>query len=96
LSLRRILSTNWSATAGAGRDHSQYGRACYRDAQADIAELTERWHDAGYLPADADTKAVAATIFTLMHGLIVMHHLVDDVPSRRPAARGISARRSHR
>src|SRR6202035_1437706 len=35
----------------------------------------------GHIPADANTKAVAATIFSLMHGLIVMHHLVEDVPA---------------
>ena len=34
----------------------------------------------GYIPPHADTNAVAATLFSLMHGLIVMHHLVDDVP----------------
>jgi AcrR family transcriptional regulator len=64
-------------------------RACYRDAQADVVELTERWRDAGRIPLDADTKAIAATIFTLMHGLIVMHHLVDDVPADA-LVRGVS------
>jgi hypothetical protein len=29
----------------------------------------------------ADTNAVAANPFSLMHGLIVMHHIVDDVPA---------------
>jgi hypothetical protein len=43
--------------------------------------LTARWRDAGYLPPNSDTNAAAATLFTLMHGLIVMHHLVDDVPA---------------
>src|SRR5271168_1662155 len=50
------------------------------DALDHIVELATRWRDAGHIPADADTKAVAATIFSLMHGLIVMHHLVEDVP----------------
>jgi hypothetical protein len=57
----------------------EHARASYREAQADIVELAARWRDAGYIPADADTNAVAATLFSLMHGLIVMHHLVDDV-----------------
>ena len=35
----------------------------------------------GTIPPNSDTNAVAATLFSLMHGLIVMHHLVDDVPS---------------
>jgi len=45
------------------------------------AELARRWRDAGYIPPNSDTNAVAATLFSLMHGLIVMHHLVDDVPA---------------
>jgi len=43
--------------------------------------LTGRWRVAGYVPPNADTNAVAATLFTVMHGLIVMHHLVDDIPA---------------
>ena len=35
----------------------------------------------GYLPPDADTEAVAATLLSLMLGMIVMHHVVDDVPA---------------
>ena len=38
----------------------------------------------------ADTKAVAATVLSLMHGLIVMHHLVDDV-SADALLRGVSS-----
>jgi hypothetical protein len=40
-----------------------------------------RWRDEGYIPPNADTNAVAANLFSLMHGLIVMHHNVDDVPA---------------
>ncbi|MDT5127724.1 MAG: hypothetical protein QOH54_3368, partial [Mycobacterium sp.] len=46
-----------------------------------IAELAGRWRDEGHIPPNSDTNAVAATLFSLMHGLIVMHHLVDDVPA---------------
>ena len=49
-----------------------------------------RSDDVGYIPADADTNAVAATLFSLMHGLIVMHHLVDDVGADT-LLRGLSA-----
>jgi AcrR family transcriptional regulator len=54
-------------------------RRLYLDTLDHIAELAARWRDAGYIPADADTRAVAATLFSLMHGLIVMHHLITDV-----------------
>jgi AcrR family transcriptional regulator len=56
-------------------------RQLYVDALEQIAELARRWRDNGYLPADADTDAVAATLFSIMQGLIVMHHIVDDVPA---------------
>jgi AcrR family transcriptional regulator len=59
----------------------EHARASYRDALDNIAELAARWRDAGYIPPGADTKAVAATVFSLMHGMLVMHHLVDDVPA---------------
>jgi AcrR family transcriptional regulator len=76
--MTRVALQTW---AEALRDPvlHEYARASYREAQADIVELAARWRDAGYIPADADTNAVAATLFSLMHGLIVMHHLVDDV-----------------
>ena len=76
--MTRVALQTW---AEALRDPvlHEHARASYREAQADIIELAARWRDAGYIPADADTNAVAATLFSLMHGLIVMHHLVDDV-----------------
>jgi hypothetical protein len=46
-----------------------------------IGELAGRWRGEGYIPPNADTNAVAANVFSLMHGLIVMHHIVDDVPA---------------
>jgi AcrR family transcriptional regulator len=54
-------------------------RQLYVDALEHIVELARRWRDNGYLPPDADTKAVAVSLFSIMHGLIVMHHVVDDV-----------------
>jgi hypothetical protein len=33
-----------------------------------IAELAQRWRDKGHLPPEADTKAVAATVLSIMHG----------------------------
>jgi len=56
-------------------------RALYLETLDHIAELARRWRDLGYIPPNSDTNAVAATLFSLMHGLIVMHHLVDDVPA---------------
>jgi AcrR family transcriptional regulator len=87
--MTRVALQTW---AEALRDPvlHEHARASYREAQADIIELAARWRDAGYIPADADTNAVAATLFSLMHGLIVMHHLVDDIGADT-LLRGLSA-----
>lgn len=53
----------------------------YVGALERIAELADRWRDKGHLPADADTETVAATLLSIMLGLIVMHHVVKDVPA---------------
>jgi len=76
--MSRVALQTW---AEALRDPAlhEHARASYRDALGHVGDLATRWRDAGQIPADADTKAVAATVFTLMPGLIVMHHLVGDV-----------------
>src|SRR6201998_4089233 len=78
--MTRVALQTW---AEALRDPvlHEHARASYREAQAHITALTGRWRDAGYLPPNSDTNAAAATLFTLMHGLIAIHHLVDDVPA---------------
>ncbi|NUO57460.1 MAG: TetR/AcrR family transcriptional regulator [Hamadaea sp.] len=55
-------------------------RELYAGTHAHITELATRWRDEGHLPPDADPHATASAVFTLMHGLIVCHHLVADVP----------------
>jgi AcrR family transcriptional regulator len=76
--MTRIALQTW---AEALRDDSLHERArgLYLEILDCIAELAGRWRDGGYLPAYADTTAVAASLFSLMHGLIVMHHLVRDL-----------------
>jgi AcrR family transcriptional regulator len=76
--MTRLAVQTW---AEALRDPVLHHRArqLYRDALDHIGELVQRWRDNGYLPPDADTEAVAATLLSIMFGLIVMHHVVDDV-----------------
>jgi AcrR family transcriptional regulator len=76
--MTRVALQTW---AEALRDPVLHHRArqLYVDTLEHIAELARRWRDNGYLPPDADTEAVAATLLSIMHGLIVMHHVVDDV-----------------
>jgi AcrR family transcriptional regulator len=78
--MTRLALQTW---AEALRDPVLHHRArqLYVDTLEHITELARRWRDNAYLPADADTEAVAAALFSIMHGLIVMHHLVDDIPA---------------
>jgi hypothetical protein len=78
--LTRIALQTW---AEAPRDPVLHERVrqLYGGTLEHIAELAQRWRHSGYLPPEADTKAVAATLLSIMHGLIVMHHVVDDVPA---------------
>src|SRR6195256_3737370 len=78
--MTRLALQTW---AEALRDPGLHKRArvLYLDTLDPSAELAGRWRDEGYIPPNSDTTAVAATLFSLMHGLIVMHHLVDDVPA---------------
>lgn len=75
-----IALQTWAETL---RDPVLHHRArqLYVDALEHIGELAQRWQEKGHLPPDADTKAVAATVLSIMYGLVVMHHVVDDVPA---------------
>jgi AcrR family transcriptional regulator len=78
--MTRIALQTW---AEALRDLllQKRARSLYRETLDHINELADHWRADGHLPPGSDTRAAAATLFSLMHGLIVMHHLVDDVPA---------------
>lgn len=56
-------------------------RELYAETRAHITELTTRWQAEGHLSPHDNPEATATAVFTLMHGLIVCHHLVADVPA---------------
>jgi AcrR family transcriptional regulator len=88
--MSRVALQTWAEALREPLLH-EHARTSYRDTHDHIVRLTARWRDAGQIPASADTKAVAATVLSLMQGLIVMHHLVDDV-SADALLRGVSPR----
>jgi AcrR family transcriptional regulator len=55
-------------------------RELYLQARERLVELATRWQAEGQLPEDADPRATATVLFALMPGLIVSHHLVEDIP----------------
>jgi AcrR family transcriptional regulator len=78
--MSRIAMQTWAEALRNTTLHER-ARVLYLETLDHIAELAGRWRENGYLPAYSDTNAVAATLFSMMHGLIVMHHLVRDVPA---------------
>ncbi len=78
--MTRLAMQTWAETLRDPVLHHRV-RQLFVDTLEHIAELAQRWRDNGNLPPDADTKAVAATLLSIMQGLIVMHHVVDDVPA---------------
>jgi AcrR family transcriptional regulator len=78
--MTRLALQTWAETLRDPVLHHRV-RQLFVDTLEHIAELAQRWCDNGYLPPDADTKAVAVSVLSIMQGLIVMHHVVDDVPA---------------
>jgi AcrR family transcriptional regulator len=79
--MTRIALQTWSESL-RDPDLRKRAQALYVETLDRITELAERWRADGHLPSGADPRAIAATVFCLMHGLIVMHHLVVDVTGR--------------
>ncbi len=76
--MSRIALQTWAEALRNPTLHER-ARVLYLETLDHIAELAGRWRDNGYVPAYSDANAIAATLFSMMHGLIVMHHLVRDV-----------------
>lgn len=97
--LTRLALQTWAEALRdpALRDRAQ---ALYREILDRITDLTAQWQADGRLGADTDPRDAAVALFTVMHGLIVMHHLVEDVPAGSLqsglAGLGIAAGRSLR
>ncbi|GAA3751944.1 TetR/AcrR family transcriptional regulator [Streptomyces tremellae] len=87
--LSKLAVQTW---AEALRDPALHRRTrdLYAATSSRITELATRWQAAGHLPPDSDPEAAAATVFTLMHGLIICHHLAADIPAGQ-LAHGLSA-----
>ncbi|HEX4246453.1 MAG TPA: TetR/AcrR family transcriptional regulator [Pseudonocardia sp.] len=55
-------------------------RQLYLEAREQLTLLARRWQREGCLAENADPRATATVLFTLLPGLIVSHHLVDPIP----------------
>ncbi|MEV0250865.1 TetR/AcrR family transcriptional regulator [Nocardia sp. NPDC050712] len=74
----RLAPQAW-ALALVDEDAAQYVKEALRGMRGCWHEYAERMVAAGWLPADADTHAVAAAIIGFLPGFILQHLLVGDV-----------------
>ncbi|HEX4356190.1 MAG TPA: TetR/AcrR family transcriptional regulator [Pseudonocardia sp.] len=77
--LSRIAIQSWAEALRRPSLRTQT-RARYLEAREQLTLLAERWQRDGLLAGDADPRATATVLFTLMPGLIVSHHLVESIP----------------
>jgi AcrR family transcriptional regulator len=54
-------------------------RALYGEALDHVTELASQWQKDGHLRSGSDPRAVATALFTLVQGMVVWNHLIDDV-----------------
>lgn len=76
--MTRIAVQTWAEALRRPPLHD-HARRLYHEALDDLTELASRWLDDGHIAAGADPRAAAVTVFTLMQGMIVFGHFVDDV-----------------
>jgi AcrR family transcriptional regulator len=87
--LTRIAIQTWAEALRRPSLHDRAGKL-YRETRERLCKLAVKWQEVGYLAPAVDPDAAAATVFVLMHGLIVCHHVADDVPAD-VLARGLAA-----
>ena len=76
--LSRIAIQTWAEALRRPSLHDR-ASALYQETRDRLGELARRWQADGRLPVATDPESVAATVFALMHGLIVCHHLSTDI-----------------
>ena len=87
--MTRIAVQTWAEALRRPPLH-EHARQLYNQTVDHLTELADRWLEEGYLAPGADPRATATTVFTLMQGMIVFHHLVDDLDPDA-LARGMAA-----
>ncbi|GAB2674828.1 TetR/AcrR family transcriptional regulator [Nocardia goodfellowii] len=83
----RLAPQAW-ALALVDPDAGRYVREAMTGIRGCWQEYAVRMRDAGWIPADADTAAVAAAIIGVLPGFILQHLLIGDV-SAETLMRGI-------
>lgn len=83
----RLAPQVW-AMAMVNQDTAQYVRQAMLTMRTLWADYAVRMRDQGWLPADTDIDAVAATLISLLPGFMLQHLIVGD-PDPEAYARGV-------
>jgi AcrR family transcriptional regulator len=76
--MTRIAMQTWAEALRRPALHDR-ARALHNQALDHLTALAARWLDNGHLAPGANPRDTAATFFTVMQGVIVYHHLVEDL-----------------
>jgi AcrR family transcriptional regulator len=78
--LTRIVIQTWGE-ALRNPSLEERTRSFYLGVHGQLAELCRRWRTEGRVSAEADDRAIATVLVSLMPGLLVGRHLIADVPA---------------
>jgi AcrR family transcriptional regulator len=76
--LTRIAIQTWGE-ALRNLSVEEHTRSFYLSVHGQLAELSRRWRAEGRVSPEADDRAIATVLVTLMPGLLIGPHLVADV-----------------
>ena len=86
--LTRIAMQAWAEALRRPELHART-RALYTDFRVRLVPIVERWQADHLLPVNVPVDDVAATIVTIVPGLIVTHQLLGDLDAQQ-AVRGLA------
>ena len=78
--LTRIVIQTWGE-ALRNPSLEERTRSFYLSMHGQLVELCRRWRAEGRVSAEADDRAIATVLVSLMPGLLVGRHLIADVPA---------------
>lgn len=78
----RIAIMSWAEALRRPPLYDQ-ARVLYHEALESLTSLASQWLKDGHLATGANPRDTAVTIFTLMQGVIMYHHLIDDLPLKQ-------------
>jgi AcrR family transcriptional regulator len=78
----RVAMLTWAEALRRPALHD-HARALYHDALTHLTSLASQWLEQGQIGPGANPRDTAVTFFTLMQGMLVYQHVIDDLSGRQ-------------